>query len=162
MIGIKVTETDTLYPKDRNAVHYADQSFEAKDYCSLFELEGAEVLGTYTEDFYAGKPAITRNKYGQGAAYFIGARTNLDFLEYFYGELAKNKGLENAWVIKGDPDVSVQSRDFENQSYRFVMNFSEETKEIQVATACVDLITRTTHPTTLTLAPYEVLLLAEK
>ena len=162
MFGIKVTETDTLYPKDRNAVHYADQSFEAKDYCSLFELEGAEVLGTYTEDFYAGKPAITRNKYGQGAAYFIGARTNLDFLEYFYDELAKNKGLENAWVIKGDPDVSVQSRDFEDQSYRFVMNFSEETKEIQVATACVDLLTRTTHPTTLTLAPYEVLLLAEK
>ena len=161
MFGIKVTETDTLYPKDRNVVHYADQSFEAKDYCSLFELEGAEVLGTYTEDFYAGKPAITRNKYGQGAAYFIGARTNLDFLEYFYGELAKAKDLENAWVIKGDSDVSVQSRDFEDQSYRFVMNFSEETKEIQVATAGVDLITHTAHPTTLTLAPYEVLLLAE-
>ena len=161
LFGIKVTETDTLYPKDRNAVHYAGQSFEAKDYCSLFELEGAEVLGTYTVDFYAGKPAITRNQYGQGAAYFIGARTNLDFLEHFYGELAKAKDLENAWVIKGDSDVSVQSRDFEDQSYRFVMNFSEETKEIQVATAGVDLITHTAHPTTLTLAPYEVLLLAE-
>ncbi len=53
------------------------------------DAEGAQVLGVYEEDFYAGEPAVTVNQYGRGKAYFIAARTGQDFLDDFYQDLAE-------------------------------------------------------------------------
>ena len=42
----------------------------------LFELvipQGAEVVGTYQADFYAGTPAVTRNAFGAGHGWYVGA-----------------------------------------------------------------------------------------
>jgi beta-galactosidase len=33
--------------------------------------EGARVLGTYGEDFYAGTPALTEHAFGAGSAFYI-------------------------------------------------------------------------------------------
>ncbi|MGM0125775.1 beta-galactosidase [Enterococcus sp. AZ194] len=160
LFGIKVTETDSLYPKDQNSLHFENHEYVVQDYCSLFEVIDSEVLATYGADFYQGQAAVTKNKVGKGTAYFIGARTEAAFLEMFYGELTRQYGLENQWVVQGDSDVSVQARDFEEKSYYFVMNFSQEKKEIQVSEESQDLLTNETVLPTISLAPYEVKVLS--
>ncbi|KAF1299276.1 beta-galactosidase [Enterococcus sp. JM4C] len=160
LFGIKVTETDTLYPSDENSVAYMEQKFIAKDYCSLFEVKEAEVLATYGSDFYKDQAAVTKNQVGKGTAYFIGARTQADFLDHFYEEIVQENNLKNNWVVQGNPAVSVQARDFENQSYYFVMNFSEEEKTIEVAEETVDLLTNQSVATNISLKPYEVKVLS--
>lgn len=159
IFGLEVKETDTLYPKDKNQLIYQGLPFEIHDYCSILALKEAKSIADYTKDFYANTPAITKNNYGKGSAYFIGARTTFDFLETFYAEIAQEKQLLNKWVVQGDKEVSVQSRDFEDCTYQFVMNFSEQLKEIQVASSGIDLITGKEKNKTLQLQPYEVLLI---
>ena len=156
LFGINVTETDTYYPSDRNAVTFGDKSYEVRDYCSLIEVKEATTLATFDADFYQGQAAITKNEFGQGAAYFIGARTEHDFLADFYVDLVTELGLENEWVLKADPEVSVQARTGAQGDYQFVMNFSETTKAIEVKTTGVDLLTEEATTTTIELAPYEV------
>ena len=156
LFGVRVTETDTLYPKDTNSVRYKNNDYAAKDYCSLLEVIDAEVLATYGSDFYAKQAAITKHSIGRGTAYFIGARTEDAFLYEFYESLAQEYHLKNEWVIQGDEEVSVQTRDSDNQSYYFVMNFSEEAKEIRVLEESIDLLTQEKQSTTLLLSPYEV------
>jgi beta-galactosidase len=148
LFGIAVTETDTLYPSQRNGILYNGTEYEAADYCALFDVCGAEILGTYTSDFYAGSAAVTKNTYGKGTAYFIGARTGADFLADMYIEkLAKELNVSRV-SIKTPPGVSVQVRYagdtagcFPPKSYYFVMNYTEEEQTITLPEDMQDLLT---------------------
>ncbi len=156
IFGISVTETDTLYPTDRNGLSYAGASYEAVDYCSLFKTTSAETLAVYETDFYAGTPAVTVNAYGAGKAYYIGARTGYDFLAAFYGQSVHDLTLDHPFVETGNDAVSVQSREKGDQTFYFVMNFSETAQTITVAAESTDLLTGEKVGKTIALAPYGV------
>ena len=161
LFGLSVKENDTLYPKQKNGITFKDQVFTVQDYCSLLQINTAQILGVYQEDFYRGQAAVTVNSFGKGSAYYLGARTNLDFLESFYDELCRKLGLKNNWVVVGAADVSIQRREKQQEGsepsiYQFVMNFSEIDQEVVVATEGVDLITGNRSETTISLSPYEV------
>jgi len=137
--GINVLETDTLYPKGRNAlIMNQGKTYEAFDHCAIVETinSGTEALATYGSDFYKGSPALTRNSYGKGTAYFIGPRTGEDFLGDFYGGL-----IQADLPIHADEAVSIQERRNDENRFFFVMNFSEDEKEIVLDTKLEDIIT---------------------
>jgi len=146
IFGITVTETDTLYPSDRNSIVGFTQgkAYEVVDYCALIENQGAEVMGTYGSDFYNGTPSVTKNNYGKGRAYFIGARTGSDFLQSFYNQLlTADLSLSdvNALPITAQAGVSVQTRTSENANYYFVMNFTEAERTITLECDMYDILT---------------------
>ncbi|WP_314066590.1 beta-galactosidase [uncultured Vagococcus sp.] len=155
IFGIKVLETDTLYPKDRVLLNYGSENFFAKDYCTRIALKGAEPLAYYQNEFYRDTAAITVNQYGTGQAYFIGARGNHALLEEVYNGIVKNLELFEPIVIQSHPDVSIQTRQGE-ELYHFVMNFSEEVRAIELKDALIDLISAEEVSGKLSLAPYEV------
>ena len=63
MAGVWVEEIDALAPEQHNIVTFKDGSqSKCKIVCDLMHLEGAEALGEYAEDFYAGMPAVTRHR----------------------------------------------------------------------------------------------------
>lgn len=161
LFGIKVRETDVYYPTDRNQVVLADVCYPVKDYAALFEVLDAEVLAHYEEDFYAGAAAVTRKVHGTGAAYFVGPRTESDFLAAFYQEVTAGLALQPSLVVAGDPEVSVQMRSGAQRQFTFVMNFSETTKTITLASEQLDLLTGKMVPTQLELQPYQVCVFQE-
>ncbi|GIG92259.1 beta-galactosidase [Plantactinospora endophytica] len=82
LTGIRIDEWDARDPEVVNPVRLrgaepqAEIEVEAR---LLFELvipQGAEVVGTYQADFYAGTPAVTRNDYGAGHGWYVA--TGLD------------------------------------------------------------------------------------
>ena len=80
MLGIWVEEFDPLEPDMRNRVlvpggsWLPSGSYDCDLWCDLVHLEGAQALATYEEDFYAGRPAITEHRYGQGRALYVATR----------------------------------------------------------------------------------------
>lgn len=137
LFGINILETDSLYPGDKNAIVLkSGREYEAIDYCAVIETEAAEVLGTYQNDFYAKSPAFTCNSFGKGKAYFIGARTSSDFLDDFYSGL-----VQNELPIQAGSGVSIQTRENNLSKYHFVMNFTEEQKEMELQYEMEDIIT---------------------
>jgi len=162
LFGIAVTETDTLYPSQRNGILYEGKQYEAFDYCAVLDLCGAEVLGTYTSDFYANGAAITKNTYGKGTAYFIGARTGADFLAKIYRDHMVESLNVTRLPIQTPPGVSVQARIKEGKTYYFIINYTEEKQTLTLPYDMRDLITGKIigagrHP----LPEYGVLILTE-
>ena len=49
--------------------------------CDLLHTEGAEAISNYEEDFYAGMPALTRNSFGQGQAWYVATASSDDFYD---------------------------------------------------------------------------------
>lgn len=157
IFGINVLETDSLYPSDTNAITLkSGAEFKVKDYCAVIEAhKNTDVLGTYKSDFYKRKPAFTRNKLGKGRAYFIGARTDSDFLEHFYSALVKFK-----IPVIAKKGVSVQVRQNADYNYFFTMNFCEKPKTFKLTRQMQEIISGKVYSKNKkhSLKPYEVLI----
>ena len=92
VFGIWDEETDTLAPTERSRVMMQsgnelglNGSYTAHDYFALIHAESARVLATYGGEFYAGRPALTVNDFGQGKAYYVASRNEELFLDDFLG-----------------------------------------------------------------------------
>ena len=157
--GIDVKEIDTLYPKDRNSIKFGNESFEVVDYCTIIEAKEAEVLAKYEEDFYKNTPAITKNNLEKGKAYFIGARTNQEFLSKFYDEIVKDLDINEVEDFISECGISIQIRENEDAKYYFVMNFTEEEKNIEIKGSYLNLISGKMMERLNLMKPYDVYVL---
>lgn len=133
VLGIWSEEMDELYADQHNEVatlasdlFQSDQRFTASDYCERIHVETAEVLATYGAHFYAGDPAVTRNRYGKGQAIYVASRNEESFLSELLVNLAAQVGV--APCVKGEwsSGVCVRRRRAEATDYVFILNFEDK------------------------------------
>lgn len=138
LFGIISEEIDSLYPSDTNAIAFGDGSqWEVRDYAEILRVQDAEVLGTYTRDFYAGSAAVTCKKYGRGSAYYIAARTHAAQMLPLFRKMLQNAAVPVNILPK---DVEYHLRRGERESYAFYLNRTDQTVEIPKVSG-VDLLT---------------------
>lgn len=138
--GIDFIETDTLYPEQNNHFIYKDISYKTSDYCDVIKLHSAQVLATYSDCFYTNTPSITKNRLGQGYAFYLAARTNTDFLSIFYQDIVNDYKLVNSLPIhKDNSEISIQTRSDSNATYYFIINFSEIPQTIKTQKTLFDI-----------------------
>ena len=131
LLGVISEEIDTLYPADKNGIRISykgmDTVFEVKDYAEILRVKDAQILGTYTEDFYKDSAAITCKNYGNGKAYYQAARCSADDL----GDLIRIL-LEEAGIgIKDIPaGIEYHKRIGKNATYEFYLNLSTNSIEL--------------------------------
>ncbi|MDR2070136.1 MAG: beta-galactosidase [Treponema sp.] len=128
-LGIWCEEIDALYPGEANSVEWNGKSYRAFDLCELIHGQGAETLGVYGGDFYAGRPALTLHRRGEGRAYFIAARTGEDFLDDFYRHVSAEAGVTP--LFEELPEgVTAQIRNNGEKDFIFLMNFTKEKRRV--------------------------------
>jgi beta-galactosidase len=138
VLGVWNEETDWLprsHPRRVSARPEATQfglgvEYSAQEICALVQLCGATALLDYAEDFYAGRPALTRNAFGKGTAYYQAARLVGSFLDDFYGALIAALDLPCALGSKLPPRVAVQRRTSDTNEYLFLQNFSDLERQL--------------------------------
>jgi len=129
VLGIWDEEIDTLYESDTNPVVFSKDNelglagtYTAHSLCGLIHAQEARVLATYTEDFYAGRPAITVNSFGKGRAFYIASRMKHPFLADFYRTLCASTDIHPLVSAPLPPGVTVQMREDENNRFLFFLN----------------------------------------
>lgn len=124
LFGLISEEIDTLYPSDRNYI-----SFEGKriatvnDYAEILQVKNAEILGYYEEDFYKNTPAITCHTYGEGKAYYVGARICSKGMNLILDKILESTSINTRYMPSG---VEYHRRDGEKKSYEFYLNYNQE------------------------------------
>jgi beta-galactosidase len=107
-------------------------TYAIDSFCEIVHPEGAEVLATYGEDWYAGKPVLTKNRFGNGLVYYLAARVEQRFLDDAMAAIARDAGLRSAWTGREalserlPPGVVAQARTDGETDFVFLMNFNEE------------------------------------
>lgn len=86
-------EIDTLYPSDRNCVHFAEMpEGEVRDYAEVLRVaDGTNVLGTYEQDYYKGMAAVTERTCQNGSAMYIAARLDDASMQHLYARTLKKR-----------------------------------------------------------------------
>jgi beta-galactosidase len=159
ILGVWCEEIDALFPGEQNTIEWTKdtykRSYKAFDLCELIHLRGAEALGVYGGDFYAGRPAVTVNACGKGKAYFIAARTGDDFLGDFYKEITAEAGIQPILANPLPDGVTAQIRNNGMENYIFLMNFSSREAGVSLGSSAKD------NATVITLKPFEARIIVE-
>ena len=160
VFGILNEEIDTLYPEDSNTVRLTDgKEYKAIDYCELIHSRTAEVLATYTEDFYAGMPALTVNNYGGGKAYYQAFRDDGTFADAVVSRLLCECGIVGDFPEKLPEGVTAHSRTDGENTYIFIQNFTDEEKSIETRCELINTENNARITENIRLNKYETLIL---
>lgn len=158
--GIWNEETDTLYPGESNTVAcVGGRKYKATDCCEIIHLRGAEPLAFYEQDFYAGSPAFTVNKFGNGRAYYQSFGDNGEFFGDVIGEILKECGVKGAFGGEMPHGVTAHSRTDGENVYVFLQNFTNTEKTVTADAVWTNAENGETVSGNIALRAYETLIL---
>ncbi len=138
VLGIWVEESDALDKSERNHIvlteEYQDflpvQTSECMYQCDIIHTRGAQTLGVYGEDFYAGTPCFTVNSYGNGKAYYIGAEPDDEFLAALTKRICGDNEITAPYAA--DAGVELTKRVNEKNEVVFVLNHNDKESKVNL------------------------------
>ncbi|MFD6445136.1 beta-galactosidase [Promicromonospora sp. NPDC060204] len=168
LFGVRVEETDSAEPGVANPVTLTDGADEVVSAARLvFEVlvpEGADVVGTYGTEFYAGTPAVTRHRPGGadgGEAWYVATGLDDAGVGWVVRRVLDRHGLVGPYADVPDVELAVRSKD--GVRFAFVLSHATGPVEVVAHASGVDLLTgrAVRQGETLRLDPTDVVLLRE-
>ena len=124
LAGVWVEEIDALAPEQTNTITFTDGTrMSCNLLCDLMHLEGAQLLASYDENFYAGMPAITKNTFGKGCTYYIGTNMGQEGIDKVLKMATQQAGVHP--VVKEPTALEVVCRKTANSTHYYIFNFKE-------------------------------------
>lgn len=143
LLGIWVEESDALPETAANHFTWEGERYDATILCDLLHSEGAEVLASYEEDFYAGMPVLTRNAVGKGEAWYVATRPNAAFYKAFLKKLCDARGI--APVLETPALVEATMRENGEKQFLFLLNHSGKPQSVPLDGVWTDAVTGQTQ-----------------
>jgi beta-galactosidase len=135
LCGVTVEEYDSLWPGVAQSVEFsspglAGTKVAARLWCDVLAPNGAQVIAKYGQDYYAGKPAITRNLVGKGQAVYVGTFGGADLYHALFGWLLSQTGIVGA--MKSPAGVEVTERKQGDKRLLFILNHTAESQTVDI------------------------------
>lgn len=160
LLGLRIEDFVPMAAGQENRISTPDgASFTCELWADLVHPEGAESLASYADGFYAGTPALTRNAFGEGAAYYLGTRPEEHYTKLLLERVCEEAGVEAPLEVP--TGVEVVRRRTENASFLFFLNHNTGAAEVPLKEPARDLLTGSEHEGMLSLEPLGVAVLQE-
>ncbi len=128
----------TLTFGEQAALNLPCESRCATTWCDILVSDGAQVVARYSEEYYAGRPAITLNSYGKGQVVYIGTLGPAALFDALAPWLLALGGVQP--VLRVPAGVEVAERWQGESSLLFVLNHTGQAQEITLPRAYRDLL----------------------
>ncbi len=146
VFGMYCEETDSIPENLDRRAGYNGREYKVNHICDIIHSTGAKVLGEYRTDFYAGEPSVTVNEYGKGKAYYVAFRNDDDLADDICKDIIAGSGLKADVSFDVPEDIAVRKRG----DFIFVMNFTDEDREIRLDKEYRDVLNDTAVSGTVT------------
>jgi beta-galactosidase len=118
----------------------------------LAPLGNAKVLGTYQNNYYAGKPALICNEYGKGKVYYFGAAFSPEAALVFLEKLGIASPYKD--VVEADTACEIALRQGGGGSFLFILNYAGTAARVTLKKEMRDLYTGQNRSGTFELPPF--------
>ncbi|MDR0599292.1 MAG: beta-galactosidase [Treponema sp.] len=124
--GADVVDYTFISPDDgKIIVDWEGTEIEAAVFTDVLEaLENTQVVGTYTNNYYAGKGAIIRGEYGKGSVYYFGAAFNRETAAVFLEKLKIAEPYRA--IVEAPPSCELAVRRNKKGRFLFLLNYAKE------------------------------------
>ncbi|MER5577154.1 beta-galactosidase [Streptomyces massasporeus] len=158
LMGVRVDEWDARPPQFAQPV--PELGTEARLVFEIVLPRGAEPLATYGTDFYAGTPAVTRNRYGDGEGWYVATALDQPGVDEVVRRILTRHDLLGPYA--DHPAVETATRVApDGTRLLFLLNHSPEPARLTAHTTATDLLTgkRVDQGEPLVLDPFGVAIL---
>lgn len=115
---------------------FADKEYPLSYFAELLKTDTATEAGKYCHKYWGKYSAITKNQYGKGVAYYIGAFTEKDVLKQIYAEAARTADMGEDNNLMNDsmrqeaqwPVIVRSGINAQGEMLHYVLHYSEETE----------------------------------
>ncbi len=160
LCGIEIDDMDVLRPGQRRRIEFepgAGDQGAATAMCEILALKGAEVLACYAEDYYAGQPAAAIHSLGRGHTIYVGTMGDPTLVTQIVNRALRLAHLSP--LAAASAEVEVTRRTHNDTELLFVLNHTSESQSFLLNGAYQDKLSGRLHSGTVSLAPYDVLIL---
>ena len=139
--GTDIPEYTMISPAEdgKVTVDWDGTTVEAAVFSDLLAPEeGAETVGVYTSNYYAGTPALIRHSYGKGQAYYFGGAFTEKTVEVFLEKL----GVIDPYgeILQAPEGCETAVREKDGARYLFVLNYGKASVQITLKRPVRDLL----------------------
>jgi beta-galactosidase len=131
----------------------------ARLWCDVLTPVGAQVMARYQGEYYAGRAAITLNRFGQGQAVYVGTIGDATLHDLMVGWALEMSSVSRTLVTPDGVEAAARWKD--GIQLLFVLNHSDSPEEVILPAQMVDLLTGKAAQGQVTLAPKGVMILRE-
>ncbi|WP_026370571.1 beta-galactosidase [Kallotenue papyrolyticum] len=158
MLGVRIEEFIALPPQQHIGIITDDgNSYNAMLWSEVLELEGAIALAQYTTGFYAGYPAVTQNRFGQGIAYYLSTQLEAAGMSWLVQHVCDYAGVQP--VYSTPPGVEAIVRQDGQRTWLYLLNHRATSIDVALNAPADDLLSGQRLATICHLEPYGVAIL---
>lgn len=164
LLGIWVEELDPLFPGRTNSfvmkenAGLPEEAYSCGLLCERLHTEGAETVAVYGGDFYEGMPAVTRNRFGEGEAWYISSEPEAAFLTDYFKYLLNELSIMP--IIQAPSGVEASVREKAGLRYTFLLNHNDHPATVRIGEKpSIELLSGMPFSGEVTLPPYGVFIL---
>ncbi len=129
LFGVALAEYDCLRDVD-GLVHWDGIEYPCTQWCDVLDMTTAQPVATYAHEFYAGTPAITRNGYGAGTAWYVGTTMGDALADKFIAELCQ--AAEVSPLMATPHGVEAVHRMVDGKKYLFLLNHNDSEQMVDI------------------------------
>ncbi|MGY2894798.1 beta-galactosidase [Deinococcus sp. UYEF24] len=130
LLGLSMDEFDPQPTGTRLTLNTPEGLTLAADlWAEVIRPQGAEVLATFNEGFYAGSPAVTRHRAGLGQIFYVGTRLAPEGLDWLLGQAAQEAGVAPDLDVPAGVEVLTRCGEHD---FLFVLNHNAKEITVQV------------------------------
>jgi beta-galactosidase len=142
------TQSNTFCTKD-------NQRFNCSLWSDVIQLKTAQAMATFEQDYYAGSPAVTQNRFGKGTAFYVGTVPDPNGMDWLMETLCQTAGLQPV-IAHAPTGAEIVQRTNGKASWLFVLNHSWEKISVLLEKNGLDLLTDTEVNGSIDLGPSDV------
>jgi beta-galactosidase len=106
------------------------QGKKVRYFMELLKPKTAEALVCYEHRYWGEYAAITRNQYGDGTAYYVGAFLEKEQLKEIYKKASEDAKIDTAFCGLTWPVIVRKGCNKEGHRIHYIFNYSEEEQQI--------------------------------
>jgi beta-galactosidase len=134
VLGLQVEEWNPLMPGATNEIRTFGNTYTVWRWSEIVNPVTAEVLGTFEKDWLAGRAALTRNRYGKGAAWYLATQAEPRLYDELIGRLAEEAGVHAP--IDAPAGVQAILRGGAGGRFLFLLNHTQHPVELSDEILC--------------------------
>ena len=158
LLGMWIEEFVAYQEAQTNVVETVDgPTCSCELWSDIIHLTGAEALGYYREDYFAGQPAITRHHFGKGTSYYLSTALAPEGLAWLLTQACLDAGVKPN--LNTPPGVEVTRRSDGSHTWLFMLNHTSEEVSVSLPEQGKDLISGNMVKSMLKLGPQGVAIL---
>ncbi|MDM5337388.1 beta-galactosidase [Fictibacillus enclensis] len=159
LVGVTIEEFTRVAPHEQvPGINFKrSHHIVANDFNEVLHLHSdAEILATFTNTYFEGKPALVKRNYGSGSSFYFGGVFTIELASLLIEE-CNLSNYQNQFTLPEEIELAIRQKD--GKEYTFLLNYSDKTQEIGVKKEFKDLLTGNKIINKVNLKPYDVMVL---